>query len=67
MAEQLSFGLLILDPQAHRLQAMCKPRKCLSCQSTFDSSGPGNRICTNCKGRDAWSSSPDAFAIHSAF
>lgn len=24
-------------------------RRCLSCQKMFDSTGPGNRICTSCK------------------
>jgi hypothetical protein len=67
MAEQLSFGLVILDPQAHRLQSMCKSRKCLSCSSDFQSSGPGNRICPRCKSSEAFHSSPDAFSIHAAF
>lgn len=26
------------------------PRKCLRCQKMFDSEGPGNRMCTPCRG-----------------
>ena len=38
MADQLTFGLLILDPQAHRILSMRKERKCLSCLHFFPSS-----------------------------
>jgi hypothetical protein len=67
MAEQLSFGLLILDPQAHRLQAMQKSRKCLSCQQQFASVGPGNRICSSCKDRDTWKSGVVEFSSAASF
>ena len=26
-----------------------EPRKCLRCHEMFDSTGPGNRICSECK------------------
>lgn len=26
-----------------------RPRKCLHCQKEFESTGPGNRICPDCK------------------
>jgi hypothetical protein len=64
---QLDFGLIVLDPQKHRLQAMQKSRKCLSCSSSFASSGPGNRICPRCKSSEAFTCSPDAFSIHAVF
>jgi hypothetical protein len=67
MAEQLSFGLVILDPQAHRLQSMVKGRKCLSCAKTFQSSGPGNRICSSCKSHDAWQSGIPEFSSAASF
>lgn len=47
--EQLSFGLLITDPQAYRIQTMRQSRRCLSCNRQFSSHGPGNRLCSDCK------------------
>jgi hypothetical protein len=67
MAEQLSFGLVITDPDKARKLAACKPRRCLSCSSMFSSHGPGNRICNRCRGSDAFTCSPVDFTIHSAF
>ena len=64
MADQLTFGLLILDPQAHRILSMRKERKCLSCLHFFPSHGPGNRICSGCKDREAWSTND--FSVVSA-
>jgi hypothetical protein len=64
--EQLSFGLLITDPQAHRLQAMQKERKCLSCSRQFRSHGPGNRICSPCKDLDSWKAGSVEFVTVSA-
>jgi hypothetical protein len=63
---QFSFGLLILDPQAHRIQSQHKTRRCLSCSNTFASAGPGNRICGACKALDAWTS-PAEFSVHASF
>jgi hypothetical protein len=65
MADQLDFGLIVLDPQAHKAQMAKQKRRCLSCERTFESSGSGNRICNLCKNRDAWSS-PIEFAVSSA-
>ena len=31
-----------------------KKRRCLICDSTFDSFGPGNRICPTCKSSARW-------------
>ena len=31
-----------------------KLRRCLSCDSQFNSHGPGNRICSGCKAQDMW-------------
>ena len=67
MADQLSFGLVITDPAAHRALAAQKQRKCLSCSKGFNSAGPGNRICTRCKGLDAFTSAPSAFTVHASF
>jgi hypothetical protein len=53
---QLSFGLAITDPQEHRKALARKSRRCLSCRNDFPSDGPGNRICTGCKGQESWSS-----------
>lgn len=33
-------------------------RMCLSCTNPFDSEGPGNRICLNCKASDRWRGQP---------
>jgi hypothetical protein len=44
-----TFGLIITDPDAHRIQVQHKARKCLTCGDTFSSHGPGNRICSDCK------------------
>lgn len=67
MAEQLDFGLVITDPQAHRAEAAKKQRKCLSCSTDFKSAGPGNRICSRCKNHEVFTSSPSSFSIHAAF
>jgi hypothetical protein len=64
--KQLSFGRLILDPEAHRLEAMRKPRRCLSCDRQFNSHGPGNRICLKCKNLDTWNSGVPSIAVHAA-
>jgi hypothetical protein len=53
---QLDFGLLVLDPDQHRIESTKKPRKCLSCEKQFKSHGPGNRICSSCKSLSAWTS-----------
>jgi hypothetical protein len=63
---QLSFGLIITDPEAHRIQAMRQPRKCLSCSKTFNSTGPGHRICSPCKDLDVWTS-PNEFSVAVSF
>jgi hypothetical protein len=63
---QFTFGLVILDPQAHRIQSMHRPRRCLSCDGTFASTGPGNRICGPCKALDVWTS-PNEFSVHASF
>lgn len=65
-AQQLTLGLIITDPQSYRLQQQRKSRKCLSCSSTFDSEGPGNRICCQCKGHEVFSSIPD-YSISASF
>lgn len=64
--EQLTFGLIITDPQAHRQQAQCKSRKCLSCLEQFPSSGPGNRICGGCRGADRWKAGLSEFSVSNA-
>jgi hypothetical protein len=64
--QQLTLGLIIVDPDAYRLQQQRRDRKCLSCAGMFRSSGPGNRICAPCKGLEAWSSPAD-YAIHASF
>jgi hypothetical protein len=64
--EQLSFGLIITDPQAHRHASQRKLRDCLSCHRAFLSEGPGNRVCSTCKNRDAWSG-PTAFTVVASF
>ncbi|UEM08163.1 hypothetical protein JL101_036325 (plasmid) [Skermanella rosea] len=64
--QQLSFGLVITDPAEHRRRLLTKPRRCLSCDRTFASCGPGNRICTACKGREAWSGPADFAVVSTA-
>jgi hypothetical protein len=65
MAEQLSFGLVVTDPHAFKLASARKPRRCLSCDETFISRGPGNRICGRCKSLESWAS-PNEFAVVSS-
>jgi hypothetical protein len=67
MADQLDFGLIVTDPDAHRAQAARKQRKCLSCSKGFNSAGPGNRICVRCKNHEVFTSSPSSFSIHASF
>ena len=66
-SEQLSFGLLITDPSAHRAQLAQKPRRCLSCDTAFNSTGPGNRICGRCKNTELFACSPHEFSVAAAF
>ncbi|UEM08238.1 hypothetical protein JL101_036465 (plasmid) [Skermanella rosea] len=65
-AAQLDFGLIVTDPEAARIEAARKTRKCLSCGHGFASEGPGNRICKPCKGLEVFHSAPDSFALHTA-
>jgi hypothetical protein len=65
-SQQLDFGLIVLDPQEHRIQSARKQRKCLSCSDSFESHGPGNRVCPACKDLDAWTS-PVEFSVHASF
>ena len=65
-SEQLSFGLVITDPQAHRAEATKKQRRCLSCSSTFNSAGPGNRICGRCKSLEHFTCSPVEYSLVTA-
>lgn len=67
IADQLSFDLIITDPQAAAAEAARKPRKGLSCSKSFASAGPGNRICTRCKGTETFTCSPSAFTVHASF
>ena len=64
---QLDFGLIVLDPEEARRQARRKDRRCLSCSSSFSSTGPGNRICSRCRSSEAFTCSPVDFTIHAAF
>jgi hypothetical protein len=61
-----TFGLIVTDPHAYRLEAQRKMRRCLSCNDNFASTGPGNRICGSCKSLDAWTS-PAEFTVAAAF
>ena len=65
--DQFSFGLIITDPQAHRIQAMQKTRTCLGCSRPFASTGPGNRICSPCKDLDGWKAAVTEFPTVAAF
>lgn len=67
LPQQLDFGLVVTDPDAARQLATKRSRRCLHCSKTFDSSGPGNRICTRCKGLDAFTCMPVDFSIHASF
>lgn len=64
--QQLTLGLIVMDPDAYRQQQKMKPRKCLSCSEMFASSGPGNRICCGCKQLEAWST-PTDYAVSASF
>lgn len=35
-----------------KLKPQKSPRVCLKCQKTFESTGPGNRICMRCNGEN---------------
>ena len=63
MAEQLSFGLIVTDPRAYRAEAAKKQRRCLSCSSTFNSAGPGNRICGRCKSLEHFTCAPVEYSL----
>jgi hypothetical protein len=63
---QLSFGLLILDPDAHRLQEQYRTRRCLSCAEDFASTHAGNRICGDCKSLAVWGT-PNDFSVSASF
>lgn len=39
--------------------AATKPRQCLGCVATFDSEGPHNRMCPNCRARSMSPMCPD--------
>lgn len=65
--QQLDFGLVVTDPNAARQMAAKRRRTCLHCARDFDSSGPGNRICTRCRSLDAFTSAPVDFSVHAAF
>lgn len=65
--EQFSLGVVITDPDKARQQCAKKSRKCLSCSSSFDSEGPGNRICGQCKGCVPYSSPADFSLSTAAF
>lgn len=67
MAEQLNFGLLVLDPDAARKQAEQKQRRCLHCSNSFKSSGAGHRICSRCRSLEIFTSSPTEFFSNCAF
>jgi hypothetical protein len=65
---QLDFGLIVTDPQAHRIVSMRKQRKCLNCQEQFSSHGPGNRVCGPCKDLEGWKSGiADYSVVHASF
>jgi hypothetical protein len=66
MADQLAFPIAIIDPKAHLALIARRPRRCLSCQSEFDSVGVGNRICGRCKTSDVFRTPADC-SIHAAF
>ena len=38
-----------------------KIRNCLRCRKSFNSDGPGNRICDTCKGSQDWQSGTDDY------
>lgn len=62
-SSQLTFGLIVLDPEQHRIEAMRKQRRCLSCQEQFGSTGPGNRICSLCRNSEVWKAGVSEFSI----
>jgi hypothetical protein len=63
MAEQLSFGLVITDPDAYRIEAARKSRRCLSCSTDFLSHGPGNRVCPRCRSSELFTCSPAEYSV----
>ncbi|GEO42139.1 hypothetical protein SAE02_62870 [Skermanella aerolata] len=77
---QLDFGALVLDPEiiaqtaahgAAKSRAAAapktKPRRCLHCSRDFASTGPGNWICSPCKGLEVFTCSPSSFSVHASF
>ena len=44
-----------LEEKSHlEERSQAKKRRCLICDSAFDSFGPGNRICPTCKSSARW-------------
>jgi len=65
--EQLSFDIFVIDPDAARLIAAQKIRRCLSCNGDFRSHGPGNRVCDPCKSAETWRSGYAQLATAAGF
>jgi hypothetical protein len=65
--EQLGLNEAVIDPDAYRRRVARKERKCLSCLTVFRSSGPGNRICSDCKEGVDWSSPVASFSVAATF
>jgi hypothetical protein len=64
---QLTFGLLILDPEEHIRLARRQTRTCLRCRRGFPSEHAGNRICSDCKQSEIWGSPIAQFAAAAGF
>ena len=64
--EQTAIPVAVIDPAAHRAQLAQRPRRCLTCQEMFNSTGSGNRICTRCKSSDIFRTPAD-FSIAASF
>lgn len=65
-AISIAFPLAVIAPAEHRAQLAQRPRRCLSCQTEFDSVGVGNRICGRCKNSDVFRTPAD-FSVAASF
>ena len=55
MSQVLPHDVLDIDTEGEEnVQSTPKARRCLRCETSFDSAWSGERICPRCKGSSAW-------------
>lgn len=60
---QLTFGLVVLDPDQQARLDRQKVRNCLKCGTAFVSEGPHNRLCSRCRYANANTYDPTCVCI----